>query len=99
MTINNREHSRFDSKSGTWVKIQREGKEPEIFQLIDLSQGGLSFIVLTDDEFSRKDKVAIVEFKDKKLPKPLIGVVRYVKVNMEIRDKYIDYKVGIEFLK
>lgn len=99
MTINNREHPRFDSKSGTWVKIQREGHQSEIYQLIDLSQGGLSFIVLTADEFSRKDKVAIVEFKDKKLPKPLIGVVRYVKVNMEIKDQYTDYKVGIEFIK
>ena len=99
MTINNREHQRFDSKSDTWVKILREGKEPEIYQLIDLSQGGLSFIALTDDEFKRKDKVAVVEFKDKKLSKPLIGVVRYVKVNIEIKDKYVDYKVGIEFIK
>lgn len=99
MTINNREHQRFDSKSGKWVKIFREGREPEIYQLIDLSQGGLSFISLSEDEFSRKDMVAIIEFKDKKLTRPLVGIVRYVKVNMEIEGKYIDYKVGIEFLK
>lgn len=99
MTINNREHQRFDSKSGTWVKIQREGKEPEIYQLIDLSQGGLSFICLSEEEFSRKDKIAVIEFRDKKLTRPLIGVVRYVKVNVEIEDKYTDYKIGIEFIK
>lgn len=99
MTINNREHQRFDSKSGTWVKIQREGKEPEIYQLIDLSQGGLSFICLSEEEFSRKDKVAVVEFSNKKLARPLLGVVRYVKVNVEIADKYTDYKIGIEFIK
>lgn len=99
MTINNREHQRFDSKSDKWVKIYREGHEPEIYQLIDLSQGGLSFISLAENEFSRKDKVAIIEFKDKKLSKSLIGIVRYVKVNIEIENQYVDYKVGIEFLK
>lgn len=99
MSINNRSHKRFDSKSGKWVKIQKEGSRVEIYQLIDLSQGGISFIILDAEEFKRGDRLIIIEFKDKKLSAPLIGVVRYVKVNVEIEDKYADYKVGVEFLK
>jgi hypothetical protein len=99
MSINNRVHPRFESKSGKWVKVQKEGSRVEIYQLIDLSQGGLSFIILSSDEFKRGDRLLIVEFKDKKLEGPILGIVRYVKVNIEIEDKYADYKVGVEFLK
>ncbi len=99
MSINNREHPRFESNSGKWVKIQKEGSKFEIYQLIDLSQGGLSFIILDAEEFKRGDRLLIVEFKDKVIEKPLLAIVRYVKVNIEIEDKYADYKVGVEFLK
>ncbi len=99
MSINNREHPRFESKSGKWVKVQKEGSKIEIYQLIDLSQGGLSFIILDPEEFKRGDRLLVVEFKDKKIEKPLLAIVRYVKVNVEIADKYADYKVGVEFIK
>ncbi len=99
MSINNRAHTRFESKSGKCVKIQKEGSKVEIYQLIDLSQGGLSFIILEATEYKRGDRLIILEFKEKKLDQPLIGIVRYVKVNVEIADKYADYKVGVEFLK
>jgi c-di-GMP-binding flagellar brake protein YcgR len=99
MSINNREHPRFESKSGKWVKIQKEGSKVEIYQLIDLSRGGLSFIILDAKEFKRGNRLLIIEFKDKIIEKPLLAIVRYVKVNIEIEDKYTDYKVGVEFLK
>ncbi len=99
MAINNRTHQRFESPPGKWVKLQKEKESPCIYQLIDLSQGGMSFVALSEDEFKRGDKILVIEFKQKKLKKPMIGIVRYIQFNVRIEDKYADFKVGIEFLK
>lgn len=98
MSINNREFERFSSPAGKWVKLIRKDS-PLIYQLIDLSQGGMSFISLEEDEFRRNDKIVVIEFRDKKLTEPLVGIVRYVEENFSIEDAYMDYKVGVEFLK
>ncbi len=99
MNINNRSYERFEASPGTWVKLRKHGPDAYIHQLIDVSKGGMSFVSTDSDEFKRGDHFIVLDFKNKKLKQKIIAVVRYVKVNVEIEDKYVDYKVGIEFLK
>lgn len=96
--INNREHPRFEVPAGKWVKLWKRSLEHGIFQMIDISQGGMSFVSLNADEFKRGDKFVVVDIKDGDLTQKILGIVRYVKVNVDL-GQYTDYKVGIEFLK
>ena len=99
MSINNRVHRRFEAPAGKWVKVAKNSKEQEIYQLIDISRGGMSFVGLNADEFKRGDKFVVLEFKERTLKKKIVAVVRYVKVNIELpNSSYSDYKVGVEFL-
>ncbi len=99
MNINNRTHARFEVQPGKWVKVWKNNPGLQVLQLIDISQGGMSFLSLDAKEFKRGDHFLVVDFKDKTLKQKILAVVRYVKVNVEIQDKYTDYKVGVEFLK
>lgn len=100
MVINNRAHTRFEAKPGKWVKAYKRDTGMQIFQLIDISQGGMSFLSLSADEFKRGDSFVVVDFKDKKLRQKIVAIVRYVKVNLELANStYTDYKVGVEFLQ
>ena len=99
MSINNRAYPRFEAPAGKWVKVIKNSKELEIYQLIDISRGGMSFLGLDANEYKRGDKFVVLEFKDKTLKQKVVGVVRYVKVNLELSNStYTDYKVGVEFL-
>jgi hypothetical protein len=98
LMINNRAHPRFEAKPGKWVKLRKKETGLEIFQLIDVSQGGMSFVSLSADEFKRGDHFVVEDFKDRKLKHKIIAIVRYVQTNLEL-DMYTDYKVGVEFLK
>lgn len=97
--INNRTHPRFEAKPGKWVKVFSKNPGMQIFQLIDISQGGMSFLSLSADDFKRGDQFVVVDFKDRKLRHKIVAIVRYVKVNLELTGSYTDYKVGVEFLK
>lgn len=98
--INNRAHPRFDAKPGKWVKAYKQDSGLQIFQLIDISQGGMSFLSLSADDFKRGDQFVVVDFKDRKLKQKILAIVRYVKVNLDLSNSsYTDYKVGVEFLR
>jgi len=99
MQINNRAHERFDVQPGKWVKVWKNDPGTQIMQLIDISQGGMSFLSLDGDEFKRGDHFLVMDFKDRTLKQKILAVVRYVQVNVQVEDKYVDYKVGVEFLK
>lgn len=99
MSINNRAHKRFEVEPGKWVKIWSNDPGLQILQLIDISQGGMSFLALAAGEYKRGDHLLVVDFKDKSLKRKILAVVRYVKINVQVGADYTDYKVGVEFLK
>ncbi len=59
----------------------------------------MSFLSLSAGEFKRGDRFVVLDFKDKRLRQKIVAIVRYVKVNLELANAYIDYKVGVEFIK
>ncbi len=59
----------------------------------------MSFLCLDETEFKRGDRFLVVDFSDKTMKQTILAVVRYVKVNVVVGDTYVDYKVGVEFLK
>jgi hypothetical protein len=96
--INNRQYDRFPFQPGMWVKVVRENQrisDFKMYQLIDLSQGGISFKSHAAKEFKRGDKFYILEVEAEVLDDPIKAVVRYVKLLDEFG---VDYKVGVEFL-
>jgi hypothetical protein len=81
-----------------WVKVVRENQrisDFKMYQLIDLSQGEISFKSHAAKEFKRGDKIYILEVEAEVLDDPIKAVVRYVKLLDEFG---VDYKVGVEFL-
>ncbi len=80
-----------------WVKVVRKNYPPseyKMYQLIDLSQGGISFKSQDINEFKRGDEFYILEIEKKVLAESIVGIVRYV----EPIDKFgIDFKIGVEF--
>lgn len=98
MSINNREYDRFPFQPGMWVKVVRYDQKIsdfKMYQLIDLSQGGISFKSHAAKEFKRGDKFYILEVEAEVLDDPIRAIVRYVKPMDEFG---VDYKVGVEFL-
>ena len=95
--LNNREFARSTFLPGMWVKVVRKNYPPseyKMYQLIDLSQGGISFKSQDINEFKRGDEFYILEVEKKVLAVSLVGIVRYV----EPIDKFgIDFKIGVEF--
>lgn len=96
--INNRLFERFDFQPGMWVKVVRVNQKIsdfKMYQLIDLSQGGISFKSHSKTEFKRGDEFYILEVEAKVLEDDIKAVVRYVRPLDEFG---VDYKVGVEFL-
>jgi hypothetical protein len=95
--LNNREFARSTFLPGMWVKVVRKNHPPseyKMYQLIDLSQGGISFKSQDINEFKRGDEFYILEIERKVLAESIVAIVRYV----EPIDKFgIDFKVGVEF--
>lgn len=80
-----------------WVKIVRLGEKEtqfKIYQLIDISQGGISFKSHAALEFKRGDEISILEVEDKALEEVIKAKVMYVQY---LDDFGVDFKVGIEF--
>jgi hypothetical protein len=95
--INNREFNRSSFLPGMWVKVIRKDNahnDFKMYQLIDISQGGISFSCQDKNEFKRGDEFYIVEIERKVLTDTIVGIVRYIQPN----DKFgVDFKVGAEF--
>lgn len=99
MDINNREFDRFDFRPGMWVKINKVNQKIsdfKMYQLIDLSQGGISFRVHSKTEFMRGYNLYVLEVESLILKDALKAVVRYVSPMDEFG---VDYKVGVEFIR
>jgi PilZ domain len=97
-SINNREHDRFPFTSGMWVKAVRPNQpisEFKMYQLIDISQSGISFKSHDRTEFKRGDNFYILEVESPILEDEIKAIVRYVKPLDEFG---VDYKVGVEFI-
>jgi hypothetical protein len=95
--INNRQFARSSFLPGMWLKLIRKGDAPndfKMYQLIDISQGGISFSCQNKNEFKRGDEFYILEIERKVLTETIIGIVRYVQPI----DKFgVDFKIGVEF--
>ena len=62
--INNREFERFDFTPGMWVKINKANQKIsdfKMYQLVDLSQGGISFKSHSKSIFERGNKLYVLE--------------------------------------
>lgn len=96
--INNREFPRFDFRPMMWVKVLKKGQHPldfKMYKLLDISQGGISFICHSSTEFKRKDEFHILEVENELLESPIYAIVKYVK---PLDEHGIDFKVGVEFI-
>ncbi len=96
--INNREFKRFDFRPGMWVKINKANQKMsdfKMYQLVDLSQGGISFKSHSKSEFSFGQKLYVLEVENLILKDALKAIVRYVSPLDEFG---VDFKVGVEFI-
>jgi len=100
MTINNRETDRFAFSSVAWVKLFKKVNQEhdfKMYELVDISQSGISFRALHTDEFKRGQEFYILEIGDKILKKALHTKVVYVE---EVEtDTATFIKVGAEFIE
>jgi hypothetical protein len=97
--IDNREHSRFSFPSGSWVKIVLKGQSAndfKMFELIDISQSGISFKSHVSHEFKRGVEFYVMEIGGKIIKEALLARVRYVRPVNELK---IELKVGAEFIE
>ncbi len=81
-----------------WVKVIKSGQKPEnfkMYQLIDISQSGISLRIHMKEEFKADDKIEILELESYIFEQPIRAQVRYVK---KLEEFGVDYKVGIEFI-
>jgi hypothetical protein len=100
MVINNRETDRFSFASVAWVKLFKKNdkeKDFKMYELVDISQSGVSFRAIHPNEFKRGDEFYILEIGDKILKKALHTRVIYV-VEVET-DTATFIKVGSEFIE
>ena len=67
-----------------------------MYQLIDISQSGMSFKSHNKTEFQRGTEFYVLEIAGTHLQKALLGKVRYLKPLDEFG---VDIKVGAEFLE
>jgi hypothetical protein len=96
-SINNRQWPRYPFGPGMWVKVVREGQPAtqfKMYQLIDISQGGISFKSHAALEFKRGDLIYILEVEDKVLEDTIKAKVVYVQY---LDDFGVDFKIGVEF--
>lgn len=97
-TINNRIHERFVFTPGMWVKVLKSRQKVEdfqMYQLLDVSQGGISFVSHKNREFKIGHELLILEVENLVLEDKIKAIVRYV---MPMDEFGIDFKIGVEFL-
>jgi len=74
------------------LRLESDSGEGEVFVLFDLSQGGLSFNVSSEESFSKNDTVEVLAFDSRVLDPLILGVVRSVR---EESKKL--FRVGVQF--
>ncbi len=95
---NQRTHERFPFTAGMWVKIIRVNqlaRDFKMYQLMDLSQGGISFKSHLKNEFRVGDRFLILEVENLVLKDKIKAIVRYVQ---PVDEFGVDFKIGVEFL-
>jgi hypothetical protein len=75
--------------------LTKKTNDFKMYQLIDVSQGGISFKSHNARVFKRSDQFYILEVEAEVLEETLMAIVRYMKPMDEFG---IDYKVGVEFI-
>ncbi|MFT6633454.1 MAG: c-di-GMP-binding flagellar brake protein YcgR [Bacteriovoracaceae bacterium] len=78
------------------VQIEDNSRPQSTHTLYDLSQGGLSFLVFSRDEFNEGERLLVRAFDTKKFDKPMLTEVKAIR---EADDLGIQYKVGCQFIE
>jgi|LULF01.1.fsa_nt_gb hypothetical protein len=92
-----RESPRAKPEEGKMVTVQTadESKAQATYGLYDLSQGGLSFLVFSKDEYYLGEKIRLKAFDIKKFESPMLLEVKSIR---EADELGIQYKVGCQFV-
>lgn len=95
MFADKRESPRAKPTAEKWVKIQKVGTEGiDLFILYDLSRGGISFIVIGEEDYPKGTKVNIMGFEKFDLDDPLVGKIMSLRPTDEYK---VEFKVGVKF--
>lgn len=78
------------------VQVADDSRPQSTHTLYDLSQGGVSFLVFSRDEFNEGEKLLVRAFDTKKFEKPMLTEVKAIR---EADDLGIQYKVGCQFIE
>jgi hypothetical protein len=90
-----RESPRARAKTDKWVKVKVEGhKEIKLIRLFDLSRGGIGFITLEPQIFSKGKEIEVVGFAEFDLDDPLVGMIVSQR---SIDDSQVEFKIGVRF--
>jgi hypothetical protein len=97
MFAGKRESPRVRPKAQKLVKVVKKGETlMNLFDLFDLSRGGMSFVTSIPDNFPKGSEIMIVGFDTFDLDDPLLGTVMSHRA---IPESALDYKVGVKFLE
>ncbi|MFY7994238.1 MAG: PilZ domain-containing protein [Bacteriovoracaceae bacterium] len=89
-----RESPRARPKQQKYVTLQTDTGESGRFPLFDLSQGGMAFVVLDENQFTKGAMIYVFGIDAKVLDDPLIGKVMSVR---SLDESKIEFKVGVKF--
>ena len=90
-----RESPRARPKEDKFVKILRPTAEGAmIYRLFDLSRGGLGFVSLSENEFSKGEDIQILGFNEFQLDDPLFGKVMSIR---PMDEHQVEFKIGVKF--
>jgi hypothetical protein len=92
-----RESQRVKPKEEKYVSVIRDNgevKEPQTYQLLDLSQGGAGLLIFSETEFSLKEPVSIVAIDGKPIDKVLKGEIVAIRPHNPEKS---EFKAGIKF--
>lgn len=90
-----RESPRVRPKKQKLVKVIKKGDPvSNLFELFDLSRGGMSFVTTLPDYFPKGCEIFVMGFDSFDLDDPLIGTVMG---HRKIDDSRVDMKIGIKF--
>ena len=78
------------------VQVENDARPQSTYTLYDLSRGGMSFLVFTQDEFTVGEKVYLKAFDTNKFEAPILTKVKAIR---EADALGIQFKVGCEFLE
>jgi hypothetical protein len=92
-----RESPRVRPKKQKMVKVIKRGDPvSNLFELFDLSRGGMSFVTTLPDYFPKGSEIFVMGFDSFDLDDPLVGTVMG---HRKIDDSRVDMKIGIKFIE